>query len=196
MDESTKTVARKVEIVNRFQAAMLGDVAAIAKLPEGSTETHMLGIVVGIARGLSFRTNPQDPSAPSIGLTGVFEGVPIDPNRPILRSTTAYLPKAVHELVIERVRGDGKGEVPKMPARGQKVDVIGNEVRIAFEIGARKSKVAGGAGYEFVTRAVRDPEEVDPLADLKQKLLGGPAVVAGTEHEAEKVHAAGGGKRK
>lgn len=173
--------ARKVEFAARFQPAMLGDVLAIAKAPEGSTEVFKLGIIVGIARGLSFRANPQDPSAPAIALTGVFEGVPSDPARAIIRSTACFLPKSVHELVVASVRGDNGGDAPKMPARGQKVDVAGQEVKVAFEIGAKKSKVAGGAGYEFVTRAIFDPQAVDPLADLKQALLAPPSAQTGAD---------------
>lgn len=161
---------RQVEYPSRLQCAMLGDVLAVAKKDEGDSEVVVLGTIIGYARGLSYRTNTQDPTTPAIALIGYFEGIPADPEMPLFKCNALFLPRTVHDAVVAAVRGEGSASPPQMPKRGQKFDVVGTEVPIAFEISAKKSKVAGGAGYEFITRSMKEIAGADPLATLRAEL--------------------------
>lgn len=132
----------------------------------------MLGVIMGEARGLSFRANAMDENVPTIALVGPFEFVPYSTERPVLRSLRCFLPPTLHAVVVTALQGDTPAPVKKAPKRGQAVDVqLKAKVTLAVEIGARH--VAGaGVGYEYITREVKGHqiELDDPLAALRGSL--------------------------
>lgn len=132
-------------------------------------ETLMLGVILGQARGLSYRHNPQDESKPSVALVGPFTFVPFSTARSELRSMRCFLPTTLHDVIIAALQGDKEAPVTVSPKRKDKpIDVqLGNVVEIAVEIGAMH--VDAGIPYKYVTREVpgHQVKLEDPLSQLK-----------------------------
>lgn len=160
--------------VTRISPNTVGDPRKVVdQLPDGSKDTVPFCTVLGKATGLSFRANPQDESDPAIGLKGVFESIPADPSKPVYKGPICFLPKTVHEHIVQAVLGDQKRPAGK-PTRGKSIDMQGQEIAFAFEIGVKRSTNA--IGYEYVTSARVEQTEHDPLADLRAKALAGGSV--------------------
>lgn len=158
--------------------------AAVIQQPIG-TET-MLGTILGQARGLSYRNNPQDESKPSIALTGPFKFLPVDADRPELRSMRCYLPSTVHDTIVSTLEGDNKRPIEGNPQRGKSVDVNlepGAFVPIVLELGVRR--VEGAVGYEYITQTSKKVPLAlaDPLAELQAAAGLAPALAAPAEQK-------------
>src|ERR1051325_1568136 len=159
----------------KFSAGDLGDASQVRKLDDGDKTEMPLGSVIGKVTGIAFKFNPNNPEQPSISLEGYFEGIPNDPNRSTIRSTTFFPPTNVAKMVQNFVL---KGE--PIPAnarglkRGQSVPVdIGEAIPLALEVRVRKTGTA--IGYEFVTDVADGGhmEKVDLLADVRGLLTNG-----------------------
>lgn len=144
-------------------AAMMEKVTKGAQVP--------LGTIVGVVRALSARNNPQDPNKAAIGLKGVFEAIPADPDQDTIRSEVCFLPTGLNDMIVNNLTG-GKGvDVGAMPARGKPVDIDldGKVLEIGVEVAVKKTEGAGGMGYEYVVSMQRDPTAADPLAELRKR---------------------------
>lgn len=169
-----ETLERHIRFASRFNPADLdrGEIAKVKALPEGDKTEHMLGVVIGKVRGISFRNNPNDPTQASIGLLGVFEGVPYNAELPVIQAPMCFLPASVHTIITEAIQEANGLEAPEaMPARGKPVNHrIDQEIPIMFEIGVRHT--ATPIGFEFVTNQLRKSvESENVLADLRGELV-------------------------
>jgi len=175
---------RRIQLVNRLAAKNLGNPGVPAAWDETDKRTHWLGIIVGRATGLSFRTDKDDETVVRVALTGTFKGIPADDKLPFFVSTTCYLPSVVHGHVVEMVRKSvahdpETGEVIDIsekdkPRKGKRFEMQGNVIEIALRIGTHR--IAGtGVMYEYVVEQLSEMASVNPLADLEARLgLSGP----------------------
>ena len=176
-------VERSVEMKAQMGAGDLGNIREIKDKLEDKQE-YWLGTIFGRARGLSYRANPQDPNTPSIALTGIFEGLPHDPDRALVRATRLFLPASVQGILVAAVRGDKKDAINKAPARGKAVEMAGNEIEVVVEVGIRRNTKTE-IGFEYITAYKPRANEIDPLSEMRkslpaprregQRLLEGPA---------------------
>lgn len=181
MAEETKTVEKMMEYPARLQMSMLAPVREIAaSIPEGDKEVRIVGYVMGEARGVSYRNNPNDTDGlPAEALIGVFNGVPAyadypgmkpenaSATRAELASGVCFLPPQAQAAIVNQVRGLD-ADIPETPKRGKRVDQLGVVVPIAFEIGIRKS--GSPVGYEWVTRGIANVKAMSPIDRMRQAL--------------------------
>ena len=145
-----------------------------------------LGTVLGEARGLSYRNNPQDESKPAVALVGPFKFIPVSPERPELWAMRCFLPSTIHSTIIGSLQGDNMPPIDKSPKRGQAIDVmLGAVVPIVLAIGVRKTDTA--IGYEYITTTndnvpleLKDPlQALSARAGIKQ--IAGPVAEVANE---------------
>ncbi len=174
-------VERMMEYPSRLQMSMLAPVKAIAAaIPEGDKEVRIVGYVMGEARGISYRNNPNDTDGlPAEALIGVFNGIPsfapfpgMDPaagseHRAELASGVCFLPPQAQATIVAKVRGPD-ASIPETPKRGKRIDQLGVVVPIAFEIGIRKS--GSPVGYEWVTRGIARVQAMSPIDRMRQAM--------------------------
>jgi len=175
------TVERMMEYPSRLQMSMLAPVKAIAAaIPEGDKEVRIVGYVMGEARGISYRNNPNDTDGlPAEALIGVFNGIPsyapypgmvpeaASDLRAELASGVCFLPPQAQATIVRQVRG-ADGVIPETPKRGKRIDQLGVVVPIAFEIGIRKS--GSPVGYEWVTRGIARVQVMSPIDRMRQAM--------------------------
>lgn len=158
------------EVKNAVQMGHLANLSAVAaSIPDGDRDIHPIGYVLGKARGVSFRANPNG-DAPSKGLTGTFEVTPTAKGRAVMVTPLIFLPSSFTEMVAVALMGDQKAP-GKAPPKGKPINMDGvTEVELALEIGVRKNSGAG-VGYEFsVTQLTPDTTANDALAGLRKFL--------------------------
>lgn len=165
------------KIVQTLQASMVGDIReALKTIPEGDQKTvAYLGVIIGMASGLSFRSNKFDPSDPAVALTGVFEATPYDPNGETVQSAALFLPGGVQKTLVNTLKAtlenpDPVGDQVLKP--GQKIEApLSATMPIRVEIGVSRSANKEGAGYQFHTTIVGEPEKVDALEALRNDVV-------------------------
>lgn len=165
---------------NKFTSNELGDLSAVRKLPDGDKTIIPLGSVIGKVTGISYKFNPNNPEEPSIALNGMFEGIPADPKRAVIRSPRWFPPNAICKMIASAItKNQPMPKAARGLKRGQSVDIQGaGTIPIAVEIGVRKTGTA--IGYEYVT-AVHGNENADvadALADVRGLLPEGPTLLA------------------
>lgn len=141
-------MSRETVVKGKLVMKDLGNPKRAAALEDGDETSIFLGTIVGMAVGISTRTN--DTGEVFEGLKGEFRGIPADENKPIVESGILYLHPGMFERVAVQFRGDN-------PAR---------QVGFALEIYTKKAN--NKAGYEYAFRPIREAEAVDPLAPLME----------------------------
>jgi len=152
---------------------------ALAKAGIADTDTKTivwLGNIIGKANGLSYRSNNFG-DEPSVALTGIFESVPADAENDVVRAPSLFMPRAIQAMLVAAMT-DGQPAPVTTIKRGTKLDVPGKEVKIMFQVGARRNAATGGAGYEFVVNQVGEIEQIDVIEALRAELLTGKALPA------------------
>lgn len=143
-------------------------IETVKRLADGDKSEHVLGTILGKVRGVSFRNNPNDPENASIGLLGVFEGAPANPELPVIQAPLCFLPKSVHDMLCAAIT-EGMELPSSSPARGKPQNRrIDKEVPIKVEVGVRKS--SSPIGFEFFTNMLMQADVVDVLADLRGEM--------------------------
>lgn len=173
------------EYPSRLQMSMLAPVKKMAAMiKEGDKEVRVIGYIFGVARGVSFRNNPNGDEAAE-ALQGAFEGIPsyLDEawmedgdkcsKRARLASAVCFLPSAANRAVVKAILGpDYRGQ--ENPKRGKRVDQLGIEVPINIEVGIRKTGGEDGVGYEWVVRGLAKISGESPIERMRKALGTGP----------------------
>lgn len=150
-----------------------GSLGAMIKSMEKGDE-RMIGTIFGKANGVSYRSNKFG-DAPSKALIGTFEGVPLDPDMPSVRSSRAFLPNNIQSILIAAVEGENidKKDIPKKaPPLGKGIDLEGVKVvEFIVEVGIRKIVTDEGEKYEYICAMPSKPDEKDDLADMRAVAL-------------------------
>src|SRR5690606_33315883 len=97
---------------------------------------------------------------PTTGLTGQFEGTNLETGE-IYQSGVCYLPSGILELVAASLVAD---------AALDKANRTNPTVRFAFLISAVPAK--NPIGYSYSIEQLVEPEQDDPLADMRKALIG------------------------
>lgn len=164
---------RETQFIKKLASKNLGDPAQIVSDQYKEGETVWLGIIYGRASGLSYRADPGDETKQSVGLTGVFKGIPADPDLPIFKATRCYLPGEYQDIMVANVRKIsplGDGETP-MPKKGQPINQVGNVVDFALKIGVQKMfRKDKTWGYMYVGDEIGDTAATDPLEEMEKKM--------------------------
>lgn len=167
-------VTRQKEYPSKLQLGGIDPEAlkAVSQREAGDKTETLIGAILGVARGVTRRANPNDPGKPAIGFTGYFEGCPADPNGSLKVSEVLYLTGSLTEAIRAAIEGDAPSPVKpgQVLKRGEHVDTLGTEVPLALEIYARKSANDGGAGYEFAIKSAKEIAGADPLAKLRGEM--------------------------
>lgn len=135
-----------------------------------------LGVIIGMARGLSYRGNKFG-DAPSIALIGVFEATPYDKDGAVVRGPSLFLPRAVQDMMVEAMIDGGEHAHTKAPKMGQKMDVdLGKQMQIKVEVGVMRTPLnakgmSDGVGYKYTVNVVGELEKIDVLENLRADVL-------------------------
>lgn len=171
----------------RLQMSMLAPVKKIAALiPEGDKEARIIGYVFGVARGVSFRNNPNSTDGEAAaGLIGAFEGIPQYDDMPgmeegekcahrarLASGVTFLPPQAQAAYVTALLPPDTSRPDNSSIKRGQRSDVLGMEVPISLEVAIRKS--SSPVGYEWVVRGLAKVEAKSPIDRMRELMGTGP----------------------
>lgn len=162
-----------LQIVQTLSTSNTGDITrALSGINADDRKTvTYLGVIVGKATGVSYRSNKFDPGNPAIAMTGIFEATPYNPLDAIVRASSLFLPGAIQNILVKTLIGDSKSPVTKPLKLGQKIDVeAGKELLIKLEVGVKRNDNAEGVGYEYVINMVGEPERVEALDSLKSDL--------------------------
>ena len=150
-----------------------GSLGAMIKEMETGDE-RMVVTIFGKANGVSYRSNKFG-DVPSKALIGTFEGIPVDPSRDSVRSSRAFLPSNIQNILIAAVEGeniDEKLRPKKAPPIGKGIDLEGVKVvSFVVEVGIRKITTDEGDKYEYICAMPDKPEENDELADQRAEVL-------------------------
>lgn len=166
-----KQIVQSWEPRNKFSAGDLGDAKQVHKLEDGDKTVMLLGTVYGKVTGMSYKFNPNNPEDPSIALNGIFEAVPADTSRSIIRAPRFFPPNAVAKLVAQAIVGDKSPDGISGLQRGKSVDIAaeGGMIPLGVQIGVRKTGTA--IGYEYVCEIAGDKlVKEDILADVRGQL--------------------------
>lgn len=167
-------MAQSTSIVATMGASDVGDITkALKDVADTDTKTIAhLGVIIGQADGVSYRSNKFG-EGPSIALTGIFEGVPYDPESSVVQSKALFMPAAVQEILIASIMAGREHAVKKAPKIGQKIDLDldGTKMPVKCEIGVHRSANKSGAGYQFVVNLVGARTRVDVLEKLRAEIV-------------------------
>jgi len=159
-----------LQIVQTLSTSNTGDITrALSTVAADDRKTiAYLGVIVGKANGVSYRSNKFDPGNPAIAMTGIFEATPYNTEDAIVRASSLFLPGAIQSILVKTLIGDAKSPVSKPLKLGQKIDVeAGKELLIKLEVGVKRNDNAEGVGYEYIINMVGDPERVEALESVK-----------------------------
>jgi hypothetical protein len=137
----------------------LGDPRKLAANLESDGMRALLGTIIGIAQGVVRRADVAG-GPDRVGLAGAFTAVPVEVNRPEVRSSICFLPEAILGPIIATI----KTVRDKDPTA---------TVRFAIEAGVQKG---GTAGFTWEFRPMFDGSAgamVDPLAELRTAVKSG-----------------------
>ena len=95
-----------------------------------------------------------------MALTGAFEGIPAEADKPIIRAGICYLPGGFQESVLEALNGGADGTV----------------VDFAMEFAADFAK--NPIGYSYAAKPLLNKASNDPLASLKAEVEAMKAIPA------------------
>jgi hypothetical protein len=141
-------ISKKVTVgslgLNRAQLQAL--VAGWAEGQEADVAT-----IYGNAAKVERKPNKEDPSKTDVRFVGMFEGVNLMTGETIVAGST-FLPSAVSGMLEAAVDNASQG------------------VEFSCLISVKKVEKSI-TGYVFTVRMARDPETVDPLAELRQKAV-------------------------
>jgi hypothetical protein len=165
-----------LRIAATLNAKDAGDLTkALAGISVTDTKTiAMLGTIIGMSDGLSYRANPYG-DEPAIALTGVFEAMPFDPEGVTVQSASLFLPKSVQDILVKAAADGNEHAVTKAPKRGQKVDVPAKQLKVMCEVGIRRttSKDGDSSGYEYIVNLIGEQQKIDVLESLRAEIAGG-----------------------
>lgn len=170
-------------------------------IAETDTKTIvLLGNIVGMASGLSYRKNNFG-DVPSVALTGIFEAIPLNGDGEIdgegAQAPSLFMPQAIQAMLVEAMLDGAPHPVTSMPKAGSKTDVSAKQMKIMFQVGARRNAAVGGAGYEFVVSQIGSVAKVDVLEALKLEVASGkPAQLAAPRERAQQLAAPRKGTKK
>lgn len=139
----------------------LGNPSAVKSLPEGQNRL-VLGIVFGEVTKLVTRTMPTGQIYEGFG--GTFEALPADNKLPPTRSGVLYLPDGFAELIRDPFK--------KMQEESKSDDNDGTDVRLQFGFEVAAVKDGNPQGYSWQYIPLGEPAKADPLATLRQLVLG------------------------
>ena len=80
---------------------------------------------------------------------------------------------------MNAIRGDNPSPVSEAPKRGAKLDVSGNVIRVAVEVGVKKANNA--VGYAYDLRIAGEPTQDNVLDSMREQALNGKALPTRTE---------------
>lgn len=161
-----------IQTQGKLHPGALGDPKELVANLQGdeARKIHMLGSIIGMIDGISVRSNPNDETKPSIGFKGIFEGIPVDPSKPLIRAPLLFLPESITAIVAKALLGD-KPMPTERPQRGKPIDAVtADQMEVGLEIGVKKTNTP--IGYEYVIKTAQEMTKVDPLADLRTRLAG------------------------
>lgn len=160
-------------IVSTLGPKDAGDITKLlATIEPDDTKTIVyMGVILGKANGVSYRSNKFDPEKPAIALTGVFEATPYDPDGETVQGVSLFLPGAVQSMLVKAIGADEASPTGKVIKLGQKIDVDATkELLIRVEIGLQRAD-GDGVGYRFVINHAGEAEKIDALEGLRADLL-------------------------
>ena len=149
-----------------------GDIQkALKGIDENDTKTvAYLGVIIGMADGVSYRSNKFNPEKPAIALTGVFEATPYDTMQETVQGSSLFLSGAVQDMLVKAAVGDAKPPTEKPLKLGQKIDVpLLAQLKIIVEVGVKRND-GEGQGYTFVINHAGEAQRVDVLERLRAEV--------------------------
>ena len=146
--ETGEVTERETETKSKMVIKDLGN----PKLVDEKNPRVILGTIFGRVTGTKVT---EIRGETFIGLTGAFEGVPENPEWPIVQSGVCYLPGGFQEPILEAMGPDGKGVV-----------------EFAYECAAVHANNPIGYSYAFKPLLKRTGA-TDPLAAMKAEVDAG-----------------------
>lgn len=164
-------MSRNVLAVSKIAPANFDPKKAIALMPENEKQVA-LGVLYGRADKLVTRTAPNG-SDVFEGAGGLFEYVPADETKDVLRAGVLWLPGGIDEIVLTPLR--------EAAEKGEKI-----AINLAFEMGIMRA--TNPQGYSWTMRPLLGESAVkpedDPLSLIRSQVdkaraaLPAPAKVA------------------
>lgn len=149
--------APEVTLVPKLSVKTVGANGAIAVATKQKT---FIMRVIGVARNIKAATGQN--GDPVFGLTGQFEATNIQDGK-VFASSVLYLPNGILELIMDPLEAVINGDDRVAKSQG---------IQFALDISAVPD--ANKAGYTYNADYVSDTMRADPLANLKQQLIGSP----------------------